>query len=159
MLVLLEIVLVAAILFAIAAFAVSGVGGMTDAPPERGDDGLPADGLRGKDVDQARFGLAFRGYRMSEVDAVLDRLRDELVSCEQRLAEYTGAAAAEEPGPAPTTSTASPTTPNSSAPPTSSAPAPTSSMPTSSPPAPIAPVAPPAPAMSPRPTDAEARRG
>lgn len=86
MLVLLEIVLVAVVVFAVAAFAVGGVGAMTDAPPDRADDGLPPGPLRAPDVDRARFSLAFRGYRMSEVDAVLDRLRDELASCQDELA-------------------------------------------------------------------------
>ena len=86
MLVLLEIVLVAAIVFAVAAFAVGALGGMTNAPPDRGDDGLPPGRLSSHDVDRARFGLAFRGYRMSEVDAVLDRLRAEIAGYEAELA-------------------------------------------------------------------------
>jgi len=99
-LVLLEIVLVAVVLFALAAFAVGGVGGMTEVPPERGDDGLPAGDLRGEDLNRARFGLAFRGYRMAEVDAVLDRLRDQLVRYEQQLGAPTGDGSG-PPAPAP----------------------------------------------------------
>jgi DivIVA domain-containing protein len=34
--------------------------------------------LRAEDLRRVRFSLAFRGYRMSEVDALLDRLATEL---------------------------------------------------------------------------------
>ena len=34
--------------------------------------------LAGDDLRRVRFSLAFRGYRMSEVDALLDRLATEL---------------------------------------------------------------------------------
>jgi DivIVA domain-containing protein len=39
--------------------------------------------LRAEDLRQVRFPLAFRGYRMSEVDALLDRLADQLAELEQ----------------------------------------------------------------------------
>ena len=40
---------------------------------------VPAEGpLRAEDLRRVRFSLAFRGYRMSEVDALLDRLAGEL---------------------------------------------------------------------------------
>ena len=39
---------------------------------------VPADGpLGAEDLRRVRFSLAFRGYRMSEVDALLDRLAAE----------------------------------------------------------------------------------
>jgi DivIVA domain-containing protein len=38
------------------------------------------------DVDALRFGLAFRGYRMDQVDDALDRLREELRLRDERLA-------------------------------------------------------------------------
>ena len=41
-------------------------------------------------VDGLRFTLAFRGYRMDEVDDVLDRLVDELESRDARIAELEG---------------------------------------------------------------------
>ncbi|MGL5809740.1 MAG: DivIVA domain-containing protein [Nocardioides sp.] len=34
--------------------------------------------LTAKDLSQVRFSLAFRGYRMSEVDALLDRLATQI---------------------------------------------------------------------------------
>lgn len=86
MTVLLEIVLVAVVIFAVAAFAVSGVGAMSEAGPDAGDDGLPPGRLGPGDLDRTRFGLAFRGYRMAEVDRVLDRLRDDMAASEAELA-------------------------------------------------------------------------
>ena len=46
---------------------------------DRPDAEVPGDRpLRGEDLRKVRFSLAFRGYRMSEVDALLDRLATEL---------------------------------------------------------------------------------
>ena len=45
---------------------------------DRPDAVVPADGpLRAEDLRRVRFSLALRGYRMSEVDALLDRLATE----------------------------------------------------------------------------------
>lgn len=38
-------------------------------------------------IDGLRFTVAFRGYRMDEVDAALDRLTDELDRRDLRIAE------------------------------------------------------------------------
>lgn len=78
----LEIAVVAVVVFAIAAFLTGRAGGMSAAEPDQVETGLPADGLHSSDLDRARFGLAFRGYQMAEVDAVLDRARDELARAE-----------------------------------------------------------------------------
>ena len=46
---------------------------------DRPDVLVPADGpVRAEDLRRVRFSLAFRGYRMSEVDALLDRLAGQL---------------------------------------------------------------------------------
>ena len=48
---------------------------------DRPDAEVPATGpIRASDLRQVQFSLAFRGYRMSEVDALLDRLATELES-------------------------------------------------------------------------------
>ena len=56
---------------------------MAEAYDDRPDSSVPASGpLAADDLRRVRFSLAFRGYRMSEVDALLDRLareRDEPV--------------------------------------------------------------------------------
>jgi DivIVA domain-containing protein len=51
---------------------------------DRPDASVPATGrLRGDDLRRVRFSLAFRGYRQSEVDALLDRVASELERSEQ----------------------------------------------------------------------------
>lgn len=47
------------------------------------------------DVDRLRFSPAFRGYRMDQVDEVLDCLRDELAGRDQRIAELENRAGGE----------------------------------------------------------------
>ena len=45
---------------------------------DRPDSSVPAEGpLSADDLRRVRFSLGFRGYRMSEVDALLDRLASE----------------------------------------------------------------------------------
>lgn len=46
------------------------------------------------DVDKLRFSLGLRGYRMDQVDEVLDRLRDELAMKDARIAELESGRAA-----------------------------------------------------------------
>lgn len=48
---------------------------------------LPADRLGERDVERVRFSIGFRGYRMDEVDQVLDRLAGELRVRDAELAE------------------------------------------------------------------------
>lgn len=105
MTILLEILAVAAVVFVAASFVVGRFDGMAAAPPDVGDDNLPAGRLASHTVDRARFGLAFRGYRMAEVDGVLDRLRDELADRDTELDALRGSteesqahAAPEAPG-------------------------------------------------------------
>jgi DivIVA domain-containing protein len=51
---------------------------MSDVWDDRPDAEVPAEGpLGADDLRRVRFSLAFRGYRMSEVDALLDRLARE----------------------------------------------------------------------------------
>ena len=52
---------------------------MSEAYDDRPDALVPSDGpLRADDLRRVRFSLGFRGYRMSEVDGLLDRLAREL---------------------------------------------------------------------------------
>ena len=59
---------------------------LADAPQDVADLDLPEGPLEPEDVTALRFGLAPRGYRMSEVDAVLDRLAAELADRDRRIA-------------------------------------------------------------------------
>lgn len=45
---------------------------------------LPA-GAKASDVDRVRFALGLRGYRMDQVDEVLDELRDQLTARETEI--------------------------------------------------------------------------
>jgi DivIVA domain-containing protein len=58
---------------------------MSEAYDDRPDLELPTSGpVRSADLRRIRFSLAFRGYRMSEVDSLLDRLASQLESSEGR---------------------------------------------------------------------------
>ena len=57
---------------------------MAEVYDDRPDAQVPAEGpLTGADLRRVRFSLAFRGYRMSEVDALLDRLAREREAAEE----------------------------------------------------------------------------
>lgn len=70
------------------ALAVLGDGGvLSDAEPDGLYDPLPDDRPLGRaDIDALRLPTALRGYRMSEVDDVLDRLSAELTERDARIA-------------------------------------------------------------------------
>lgn len=71
---------------------------MAEVYDDRPDSLVPAEGdLTAEDVRRVRFSLAFRGYRMSEVDALLERLATQVGP----PADETGTVAEQEPGPAP----------------------------------------------------------
>jgi DivIVA domain-containing protein len=70
---------------------------LVDAPPDAPDRGLPPGPVRADDLRRLRFGVTVRGYRMSEVDAVLERLAAELADRDARLSEP--AARVAEPAP------------------------------------------------------------
>ncbi len=56
-------------------------GGLGPAGSDRPGPWLPTDRpATGADVDAVSFGVGFRGYRMDEVDEVLDRLAEQLKS-------------------------------------------------------------------------------
>lgn len=48
--------------------------------------GLLQDGVRPADLEQLRFDAALRGYRMDQVDGVLDRLAQELARRDDEIA-------------------------------------------------------------------------
>jgi DivIVA domain-containing protein len=72
-------VLVVLVMAGIAMVASGRGGSMAPAYDDRPDLALPADRpLEAQDLRTVRFPLALRGYRMSDVDAVLARLATEL---------------------------------------------------------------------------------
>jgi DivIVA domain-containing protein len=72
-------VVIVVVLGAVAVVAAGRGGSMAEVYDDRPDSRVQADGpLRAEDLRRVRFTTAFRGYRMSEVDALLDRLAREL---------------------------------------------------------------------------------
>jgi DivIVA domain-containing protein len=72
-------VLVVLLMGAIAVVAAGGGGSMAEVYDDRPDSRVQAEGpLTADDLRRVRFTTALRGYRMSEVDALLERLAGEL---------------------------------------------------------------------------------
>ena len=85
------LLLVLAVIAGITLVAAGAGGALAAAEPERGPRGALPDGDVDRSVvDRVRFTLAFRGYRMDEVDDVLDRLGRELEQRDLRIAELEG---------------------------------------------------------------------
>jgi DivIVA domain-containing protein len=55
---------------------------------------LPDDQLTPDDIDELRFDTAMRGYRMSQVDAVIERMRREIGDLDDELSRARQAASA-----------------------------------------------------------------
>ena len=82
-------ILVVLLLGAVAVVAAGRGAPLAPVYDDRPDALVPADGaITASDLRRVRFSLAFRGYRMSEVDALLDRLAAEK---EQAMADDTSA--------------------------------------------------------------------
>jgi DivIVA domain-containing protein len=74
-------VIVVAVMGGVAVVAAGRGGSMAESFDDRPDARVPVDGpLTAQDLRRVRFSTAFRGYRMSEVDALLDRLAAEIES-------------------------------------------------------------------------------
>jgi DivIVA domain-containing protein len=63
-------------------------GGLRDVEPDRLEDRLPDERPVGRcDIDQLRLPVVVRGYRMADVDDVLNRLGAELTERDARITE------------------------------------------------------------------------
>jgi len=72
-------ILIVAVIGVVAVAATGRGGAMAETFDDRPDSRVQADGpLTSQDLRRVRFSTAFRGYRMSEVDALLSRLATEL---------------------------------------------------------------------------------
>ncbi|WP_185995136.1 DivIVA domain-containing protein [Nocardioides campestrisoli] len=71
-------VLLVVVLGGVAAVAAGRTGSWTEPERDRVRSRLPEGDLGGADLRRVRFPLAVRGYRMADVDALLDRLADQL---------------------------------------------------------------------------------
>lgn len=91
--------------------AVGRFGALPEAQPDLVPDDLPVDrALRGSDLQQVRFDVAARGYRMDEVDTLLDRLAADMAekdatiaSLRERVGEVAQPNPYADPSPAPQT--------------------------------------------------------
>jgi len=83
------------------AVVASGRGGsMAEVYDDRPDSRVQADGpLTARDLRTVRFSTAFRGYRMSEVDTLLDRLSAELQQLEADQAQADASSDRDAPAP------------------------------------------------------------
>lgn len=74
----------------VAAVAAGRIGGGLQEPVRsRPDHALPPGPLTDADIGQVRFNVGLRGYRMDEVDAVLDRAQAEMRARDAQIAELT----------------------------------------------------------------------
>lgn len=85
------------VLFVAAVLATREGGELAPAPPDAADLALPEHPLTPDDVAALRFPMAARGYRMAEVDAVLDRLAEELRDRDRRIGLLEAAAEGHAP--------------------------------------------------------------
>ncbi|MFB8242501.1 DivIVA domain-containing protein [Kitasatospora purpeofusca] len=88
------VVAMAVVVGGAALVALGGGGSLPEAVQDRISARLPQDRPLGRaDVDALRLPMALRGYRMDEVDDVLDRLGAELAHRDDRIAELEALAA------------------------------------------------------------------
>ncbi|MDQ3887036.1 MAG: DivIVA domain-containing protein [Actinomycetota bacterium] len=80
-------VLVAAVVFLLASLVFGRGEELAPLPPRSTPTSLPATGLNGADLRHVRFSQVIRGYRMSEVDWVLERAATELDALRAQVAE------------------------------------------------------------------------
>ena len=88
---LVQVLIVLAVIAAVAAVAAGVVrGGLEEPASSLPDVGLPDGELQGSDLTDVRFSLGLRGYRMDEVDRVLDRAAAELDARDLEIARLRG---------------------------------------------------------------------
>jgi DivIVA domain-containing protein len=76
-----------AVIAVVALLAVGRLGELPDVEPDRAPLALPEDRPMDRDdVDAVRFAVGMRGYRMDEVDDVLDRLASDIDERDARIA-------------------------------------------------------------------------
>jgi DivIVA domain-containing protein len=85
-----QFLVVAAVFGAIAWVAAGRGGGLADPRQDRPEPALAEDRQLGRDdIDSARFAVAVRGYRMDQVDRLLDRLAFEIEQRDRLIADLT----------------------------------------------------------------------
>ncbi|CAM3117857.1 DivIVA domain protein [Saccharomonospora xinjiangensis] len=84
---LLVMLLVAAVVFLLASLVFGRGEELAPLPPGSSPTRLPADDITSADVNDVRFQVVLRGYKMSEVDWVMSRLGTEIDLLRARVAE------------------------------------------------------------------------
>ncbi|MEU5691520.1 DivIVA domain-containing protein [Actinosynnema sp. NPDC020468] len=84
-------VLVAAVVFLLASLLFGRGEEMEPLPPGASPTRLPSEDITPDDVRDLRFQQVLRGYKMSEVDWVLDRLAAEVEQLRERVADLESA--------------------------------------------------------------------
>lgn len=80
-------VFVAAVVFLLASVLFGRGEELPPLPPGASPTRLPASGITPADLQNVKFQLVLRGYKMSEVDWVLQRLGDEIEGLRSRVTE------------------------------------------------------------------------
>ena len=75
------------VLLVVAWLATGRGGGLAPLPDDVADFALPDRPLDGDDVEAVRLGTGLQGYRVDQVDALLDRVAQELRRRDVRIAE------------------------------------------------------------------------
>ncbi|MFW6091859.1 MAG: DivIVA domain-containing protein [Actinomycetota bacterium] len=75
----------AVVVFAVAAAAVGRGDGLEEPFPDMEHPYLPDGRVEASDIDDVHFAVSFRGYRMEQVDSVLDRLAGQLVERDRHI--------------------------------------------------------------------------
>jgi DivIVA domain-containing protein len=88
------VLLALAVIAGIALVAAGRGDALLTARPDRPPLKLPTRPLTGADLAELRFAVGLRGYRMDEVDSVLDRLADELAARDAQITALTERVAA-----------------------------------------------------------------
>jgi len=95
----LGLLVVSGVLFAIGAFVFGRGEELAAAPRDSTPVVLPGDRPpNAGDIDELRLSVVLRGYRMLEVDWVLDRLREALSEKDRQIAELTNQLTRQPPG-------------------------------------------------------------
>ena len=80
------VIIAIVVVFAVAAVALGRGGGLDPADPDLRPS-LPDGPMSAADLESVHFAVGFRGYRMDQVDAVLDRLGRELADRDAHIIE------------------------------------------------------------------------
>ncbi|MBM7861731.1 DivIVA domain-containing protein [Lentzea nigeriaca] len=84
---LIVMVAVAAVVFLLAALVFGRGEELAPLPPGASPTRLPSEDITAEDVRELKFQQTFRGYKMSEVDWVLQRLATEVATLRARVEE------------------------------------------------------------------------